>query len=171
VVSWTSATPVSPEEETVTVCKQDSVSSPSEKKQSAAPTVEVEYVDLEEEDLKEEKLRLARLAGDGVPAPGVKRPRVKSHPKKKVTEHTQMVRALQQAFKFPGKMTQSQRGRLNRLAPLVLINEYTLDMVRDVGSIWWTTWPGNEGSPPTNDQFLQRLEQEKQRRGKTRVFR
>ena len=87
------------------------------------------------------------------------RPRVVSH--RQSTPHSTMFSALRVAFRFPSKMTPSQAGRLNKLAKLVLENEYTIAQVKEAGSQWWTSWPGNLGGSniPKNDQFLERLEQ------------
>jgi hypothetical protein len=141
-MSQTSVTSVSPKEEQVP--SNTISSSPSEKK-----------------PVTTERVAIAKQAGDSVPAkPGErKRPRVVVHPKRKVGPHTRMVRILAAAFRFPDKLSQRQRGRLNRLATRIL-DDYTEEEVRDAGEEWWRTWPGNQGpgNVPKDDQFMERLE-------------
>lgn len=132
-------------------------SSPSEKKKSA----------------KAERIEQAREAGDSVPAKARerKRPRVIAHPKRKQTDHSRMVRTLAAAFRWPDKLSQRQRGRLSKLAVRVLEGNYPPEMVREVGEAWWTTWPGNQGpgNDPTDDKFMERLEQHRVAMSKWRV--
>jgi hypothetical protein len=146
-----------------------SSSSPSEKKSVGQTLGKVMP------DSQAERIRIAKEAGESVPAKKGerKRPRVVVHAKRRATDHSNMVAALGVAFRFPVEMSQKQRGRLRRLATRVLKSGYSQGLVRDVGELWWTTWPGNQGAGnvPKDDQFMERLEQERVRRSKHRVVR
>jgi len=87
------------------------------------------------------------------------RPRVVLHKRRKVSANESMAAALLLAFRCPPMPSAKVKGRMRRLAKRVIENDYTEEMVKDTGDEWWHSWPGTNGSPPTNDQFLQRLEQ------------
>lgn len=89
----------------------------------------------------------------------VGKPRVIVHKRRKTSANESMATALLLAFRCPPSPSAKVKGRMRRLAKKVLENEYTEQMVKDTGVEWWHSWPGTEGSAPSDDQFLQKLEQ------------